>query len=105
MGGEEFFLVLLFAALDYRAPISPACDWRVRLDRQPIERQVRRSQVQRSLEIVFPRPIQMLGKGENQVERDVVDAAAAECSDRGADLVGVVGPMHPFKRGFIEALR
>ena len=42
---------------------------------------------------------------EDQIERNVVDSAPPEGVNRPRDLRGVVGSVHPFERGIIEALR
>ena len=62
-------------------------------------------EIERAVEVVLPRSVKVLRKGEDQVERDVVDPAAAESGDGGADLSGVVCPVHPFQSGIMEALR
>ena len=105
VSGEEFVFIFLFAALDNRAAIGPPRQGRLRLEGEPVEGYVRRIEIERAVEILLPRPVEMLGKGEDQVERDVVDPAAAESGDGGADLSGVVCPVHPFQSGIIEALR
>jgi len=59
---------------------------------------------ERLLEIPAPFTVEVPGKGKDQVERDVGDAAASQRRDGAPDLAGVVGPVHPLQRLGIEAL-
>src|SRR3954447_11301212 len=102
---EEFLLVLFFAALDARTAVGPARDRRLRFDRQPVKREMIRSQLQSLIEIASPRPIEMARQGEDQIDRNVGYAAAPEHFDRSAYLLGCMGAVHPFQRGSIKGLR
>src|SRR2546423_2574381 len=105
MCGEEFLLVFFLTSLHIRAAIGPAGDWRPRLHRQTVEREVGWCQLDRGCQVLAPRPIEMRRQRENQVERNILDPGAAKGREGVADLLSVVGSMHPFERPIIEALR
>src|SRR4029077_2875930 len=105
MSREKLVLVALFASLDSGAPVSPSRNRSLSLDRKAVERQVRRLEIECANEIAFPRPTQMRGQREDQIEGNVVDATASQSLNCSADLRSIVGPVHPFEGSVIETLR
>ena len=77
----------------------------VRLDRESVQRNVGRRQFERALDVASPIALEVRGQGEDQIERDVIDAAAVNRLDGLRDLSRVVRAVHPIQNGVIEALR
>src|SRR6185436_10316105 len=86
VGLQKLLLVFLFASLDGCTAIGPTGDRSLRFDRKAVEREVIGLEGERLLEIPPPITVKMSGKGEDEVERDVGDAATAQCGDGAPDL-------------------
>ena len=75
------------------------------LDRQAVERDVRRLEEERPLEIALPRPARgFLRQGEDQVDREVLDSRVAQFIDGALGALRIVDAMHPLERSVIERL-
>src|SRR5215207_1562055 len=74
---QEVALVAFIRRFGQLAAGLPATEWRVGLDGESVERQVRRFELERVVDVPRPISIDALWQGEDQVQRDVGDAAVA----------------------------
>ena len=105
VGREKFVLVVFFGSLHDCAPVGPPRDRSLCFDCQTVQRHVRRLEIECTDKVAFPGTLEMTWQREDQVERDIGDAAAPKRSNGLTYLRRVVRPVHPFQRRLIEALR
>src|SRR5262249_32680634 len=78
---EELRLIALVRRLRELAACLPTTHRRARLNRESVQREMRRLELERARDIRRPRTLDTLGKSEDQIKRDVVDAARARSVD------------------------
>ena len=65
---------------------------------------MRRCERERAIEVAIPVPAEVVGEGEDEVERPVREPGGPDRLGGAPGAGGIVGTVHPAQRGVVEAL-
>src|SRR3989442_93319 len=101
---QVFFRVSLVVSGGRGAARDPAGKRSALLDDEPIEGEVSREQGAGEVKVARPVALELRGKRENEIERDVVEPRGPERPHGLADARRVVSAMHPLQDLVVEGL-